>query len=130
MRRHLLEGVPIYLVTDSTPRFGPPEEFLARVIDAGVGMIQLRERRLSDAELARTARIFADVCRENGALFVVNDRIDIALMAGADGVHVGQDDSRPEDVRRIAGEDFIIGWSTHDSAQVDAANASAADYFA
>lgn len=130
MRRELLDGIPIYLVTDSTPRFGPPEEFLARIIEAGVGMVQLREKRLPDRELFAIANLFATTCRFNGALFIVNDRVDVAMFAGADGVHVGQTDAHPDDIRKIAGQDFLIGLSTHSPEQVDAANASCADYIA
>src|ERR1700687_3271071 len=91
-------------------------------------MVQLREKNLTDRELVAAARLFAGVCRENGALFIVNDRIDVALLSGADGVHVGQDDAHPDDVRRVAGKDFIIGLSTHTQAQIDAANATDVDY--
>jgi thiamine-phosphate pyrophosphorylase len=130
VRRELLDGIPIYVVTDSTPHFGPPEEFLARIIDAGVGMVQLREKRLPDRELLAAARLFATVCRLNGALFIVNDRLDVAMYSGADGVHVGQTDAHPDDVRRIAGQDFVVGLSTHSQEQIDAANATSADYIA
>jgi len=128
MRRELVQDVRLYLVTGAAVRSGPLEEFLARVIDAGVGMVQLRERTLTDGDLLKTARLFAGVCRENGALFIVNDRMDVALAAGADGVHVGQDDIHPDDVRRVVGDDFIIGLSTHSSAEIDAAHATTADY--
>jgi len=128
MRRELVQDVQLYLVTDASVRSGPVKDFLARVIDAGVGMVQLRDRTLTDRELVRNARLFADVCRENGALFIVNDRVDVALLAGADGVHVGQDDAHPDEIRRVAGDDFIIGLSTHSPEQVDAAHATSADY--
>ena len=128
MRRELVADVQLYLVTDVAERDQPLSTFLADVIEAGVGMVQLRDRTLSDRQLVETARLFAQVCRENGALFIVNDRTDVALLVGADGVHVGQDDVHPDDVRRLAGDDFIIGLSTHSSAQIDAANASTADY--
>jgi thiamine-phosphate pyrophosphorylase len=128
MRRELVQDVQLYLVTEASVRSGPMEDFLARVIDAGVGMVQLRDRTLTDRELVRNARIFAEVCRENGALFIVNDRVDVALLAGADGVHVGQDDAHPDEIRRVAGEDFIIGLSTHSPDQVDDALATTADY--
>ena len=128
MRRDLLGDVQLYLVTDASVRSGPIEDFLARVIDAGVGMVQLRDKDLSDRELIATARIFAEACRDNGALFIVNDRVDVALLAGADGVHVGQDDAHPDDVRRVAGKDFIIGLSTHSPDQIQTANDTAADY--
>lgn len=132
MRRDLLADVAIYFVTDAKPGSGKSDsdvdEFLSRVIDAGVGMVQLREKQLPDRELLSTARRFAAICRRNGALFIVNDRPDVALSSGADGVHVGQDDMHPDDVRRIVGEDFIIGASTHTPDQIDASNSSAADY--
>jgi thiamine-phosphate pyrophosphorylase len=128
MRRELVSEVQLYLVTNASVRSGPIDQFLARVIDAGVGMVQLRDKQLPDRELIAAARIFAQTCRENGALFIVNDRVDVALLVGADGVHVGQDDAHPDDVRRLAGEDFIIGLSTHSPDQVDAANATTADY--
>jgi thiamine-phosphate pyrophosphorylase len=128
MRRDLIEDVTVYLVSDAAPRVGPIEHFLARVIDAGVGMVQLRQRGQSDRDLVATARIFATVCRENGALFIVNDRLDLAMLVGADGVHVGQNDIHPNDVRRVAGKDFIIGQSTHSTSEIDAANSSEVDY--
>jgi thiamine-phosphate pyrophosphorylase len=129
LRHDLLPGVSIYLIADARPRASGIEPFLAGVIEAGVGMVQLRDRSLTDAELLTTARIFALACREAGALFIVNDRVDVALLAGADGVHVGQDDVPPNELRRLCGRDFLIGLSTHSTAQIDSANESAADYF-
>jgi thiamine-phosphate pyrophosphorylase len=128
VRRELVGDVALYLITDTAVPQGPISEFLARVIEAGVGMVQLRDKTLSDRELIAAARIFAQTCRENGALFIVNDRVDIALLVGADGVHVGQDDAHPNDVRRVAGDDFIIGLSTHSPEQIEAANDTTADY--
>lgn len=128
MRRDLVADVALYLVTDAAVQGGSIEEFLASVIDAGVGMVQLRDKTLTDRELISNARRFAAACRENGALFIVNDRVDVAMLVGADGVHVGQDDVHPGDIRRVAGEDFIIGLSTHSPEQIDAANATTADY--
>jgi thiamine-phosphate pyrophosphorylase len=128
MRRELVKDVQLYLVTDAAPQDRPLETYLTDVIEAGVGMVQLRDRTLSDRRLVETARLFAQVCRENGALFIVNDRLDVALLAGADGIHVGQDDAHVDDVRRIAGHDFIIGLSTHSPEQVDAAGRTDVDY--
>jgi thiamine-phosphate pyrophosphorylase len=130
MRRDLLAGVTVYLVTDASPKRGPFDEFLATAIEAGVEMLQLRDRRLNDRELLGAARLAARVCRELGALCIINDRLDIALSAGADGVHLGQDDLDPASARAIAGTDFVIGVSTHSSEQVDRAQDGAADYFA
>lgn len=127
MRRDLVADVRLYFVTDASDR-RDYAAFLAEVIEAGVGMVQLRDRALTDKELIAVARVFAQACRDNGALFIVNDRVDIALLSGADGVHVGQDDAQPDDVRKITGADFIIGLSTHTPDQIDAANKTSADY--
>jgi len=120
--------VRLYLITDTTPRVQPLERFLADVIGAGVGMVQLREKRLDDRALLHWARRFAAACKAAGALFVLNDRLDIALVAGADGVHLGQADLPVESARAIAGKDFIIGLSTHSPEQIEAARGSPADY--
>lgn len=127
MRRDLVADVRLYLVTDASDK-RDYAAFLAEVIEAGVGMVQLRDRALTDKELIAVARVFAQACRDNGALFIVNDRVDIALLSGADGVHLGQDDVQPDDVRKITGADFIIGLSTHTPDQIDAANKTSADY--
>ena len=128
MRRDLVGDVALYLITDAAPRAQPFDAFLAEVIDAGVGMVQLRDRALSDRQLLDAARVFARTCRDNGALFIVNDRVDIALLSGADGVHLGQDDAHPDDVRTLAGNDFIVGLSSHSAEQIAAANETSADY--
>lgn len=128
MRRDLVGDVSLYLVTDASDRSRDYAAFLAGVIEAGVGMVQLRDKALSDKDLVAMARVFARACRDNGALFIVNDRVDVALFCGADGVHLGQDDATPDDVRKLAGSDFIIGLSTHSPEQIDAANKTPADY--
>lgn len=127
MRRDLVADVRLYFVTDASDR-RDYAAFLTEVIEAGVGMVQLRDRTLTDKELVAVARVFAQACRDNGALFIVNDRVDIALLSGADGVHLGQDDAQPDDVRKVTGADFIIGLSTHTPDQIDAANKTSADY--
>src|SRR5690349_9206765 len=128
MRRELVGDVSLYLVTDASHRPRDYSAFLADVIEAGVGMVQLRDKSMSDKELVAAARVFARACRDNGALFIVNDRVDVALLCGADGVHLGQDDANPDDVRKLVGSDFIIGLSTHSPEEIDAANKTSADY--
>lgn len=128
MRRDLVGDVRLYLVMDASDRTRDYAAFLTDVIEAGVGMVQLRDKNLTDKQLVSMARTFAQTCRDSGALFIVNDRTDVALLSGADGVHLGQDDAHPDDVRKIAGGDFIIGLSTHTPEQVDAANKTKADY--
>lgn len=127
-RRALLEGVGIYLITDSSPRMTPVEAFLDCAIAGGVGMVQLREKNLCDADLVKVAQRFAKVCKSRNIPFIVNDRADVALACGADGVHVGQDDMSPQAVRSLAGEEFIIGFSTHDPEQIDQAAQLPVDY--
>jgi thiamine-phosphate pyrophosphorylase len=92
--------------------------------------VQLRDKDASDADLIAAGARLGDACRAAGALFVLNDRPDLALECGADGVHVGQDDASVEDVRATAGERLLVGVSTHSPEQVDAAERSGADYFA
>ena len=76
-------------------------------------MVQLREKELEARPLLARARVVAEVCRDHGVPFVLNDRPDLALEAGADGVHVGQDDATPALARRILGPGAIVGLSTH-----------------
>jgi thiamine-phosphate pyrophosphorylase len=97
-----------------------PLDILGAWLDAGVRLAQLRAKTLA----AGSFLVFADAmvrrCRPAGARFIVNDRADLAAMAGADGVHVGQDDLRPRAVRSFVGETGWVGLSTHTDAQVDA----------
>ncbi|MDQ6824828.1 MAG: thiamine phosphate synthase [Candidatus Eremiobacteraeota bacterium] len=123
-----LRAVNIYLITDSRPNARPLEEFVARSIAGGVAMVQLRDKTLADRELLAAATSCAEVCRRNGALFIVNDRLDIALACGADGVHVGQEDMPAAAVRKVAGDEFIVGLSTHSVDQIVAAQDLAVDY--
>lgn len=130
LRRAALQQARLYVITDAQPRVQPIEAFLDSTIHAGAGMVQLREKHLEDGALLQLARRCAQVCRERGALFIVNDRVDIALACDADGVHVGQDDLAVADVRRLVGSQRLIGLSTHSPEQVDRAQTSGADYFA
>ena len=90
--------------------------------------MQLRDKDLEARPLLARAAAAAEVCAEFGVPFILNDRPDLALACGADGVHVGQDDTPPEVARRILGPDAIIGFSTHAPAEWDAARGSTADY--
>src|SRR6478752_9593311 len=92
----------------------------------GVDIFQLRDKHASDDELLRAAAFARRVCDEHGALFVLNDRPDLAVAAGADGVHLGQDDMPLSQAREIVGPDVLIGRSTHSPEPVD--RAAGADY--
>jgi thiamine-phosphate pyrophosphorylase len=96
----------------------------------GVDLVQLRDKHASDEEIVRVGAELRSLCHSHGALFLVNDRPDLAVACEADGVHVGQDDMPVDDARAIVGPDRIVGTSTHSPEQVDAADASDADYYA
>lgn len=127
-KRPQLERVRLYLITDARPALQPFEAFLEAAIAGGVGMVQLRDRELDDAELLRVAVRGVRTCAPLGVPFIINDRADIALIAGADGVHLGQDDLPPSQARRIIGGDAIVGLSTHSMEQIHAAEAEPVDY--
>jgi thiamine-phosphate pyrophosphorylase len=124
-RRERLGRARLYFVTDIRPGL---EQLLDAALAGGVDMVQLRDKRATDAELVATGEVFRRVCDSHGALFWVNDRPDLALRCEADGVHVGQDDMAPAEVRKRLGRDRLVGLSTHSPAQLDAAlTASVAD---
>ncbi len=126
--RARVADVDFYVITGLQTAIEPLEAFLARAIGAGVGMVQLREKHVADATLLEAARCCAQVCRALGGLFIVNDRPDIALAAGAHGVHLGQDDVPVDAVRELVGPDLIVGLSTHSQEQIDAAQSLPVDY--
>jgi thiamine-phosphate pyrophosphorylase len=110
-----LEERRLYLCTPDREDLA---EFVAKVIDGGVDVVQLREKRLEARALLSAAATCQRVCEGRGIPFILNDRPDLALEIGADGVHVGQDDVPVELCRRILGSDAIIGLSTHADAEL------------
>jgi len=124
-RRERLRSAHLYLVCDDQP-----DEFLDAVLGAGVDLVQLRMKDAPDTAVIATARRFARVAADHGALFILNDRPDLVDDAGADGVHVGQDDAAVDEARATVGRDRLIGLSTHSPEQVDAATRAGIDYFA
>jgi thiamine-phosphate pyrophosphorylase len=115
-RRRRLETARLYLVCGRQP-----EGFLRAVLGAGVDVLQLRDKEASNDELVAAARSFRRCCDETGALLIVNDRPELAVAAGADGVHVGLDDVPVAAARRVVGPERIVGLSTHSSEQLAAA---------
>jgi thiamine-phosphate pyrophosphorylase len=103
---------------------------VALLAEAGAAVIQLRAKRASDRLLLAEARGAVAAAHRHGALLVVNDRPDVAVLAGADGVHVGQDDLDPALVRPLLPEGALLGLSTHDAGQVARADAAPVDYVA
>jgi thiamine-phosphate pyrophosphorylase len=104
-----------------------PLHVLDAVLRAGVQLVQFREKGLDGGELLRRARAFRDRTADAGALLIINDRVDIALACGADGVHLGQSDLPVADARCIA-PDLIVGASSHDLAEALAAQEAGAGY--
>jgi thiamine-phosphate pyrophosphorylase len=96
-------------------------EFVTACVTGGVGVVQLRDKTHSDRELFAAATMLASHCRSLGVPFVVNDRCDLALASGADGVHVGQDDLEVARCRQLLGDDAIVGLSTHGLDQLEPA---------
>jgi thiamine-phosphate pyrophosphorylase len=125
-RRARLRDAHLYFVAD---RDGL-ERALDGALRGGADLVQLRDKTASDDELLRFAARVRERCAASGALFVLNDRPDLAVRAGADGVHVGQDDMAVAEARAILGDDAIVGLSTHSIAQADAGAGSGADYIA
>jgi thiamine-phosphate pyrophosphorylase len=120
-----LDGRCLYLCTADRPDLS---QFLTACIRGGVDLVQLRDKSLDARPLLARAVVAARVCRELGVPFLVNDRPDLALAAGADGVHVGQDDVPAAVARRILGPDAIIGLSTHGPPELDASGPEPVDY--
>jgi thiamine-phosphate pyrophosphorylase len=126
-RRERLSSARLYVVTGARRDRGDLGEFLAEILEAGVDAIQLREKDAEAGDLLHWGEAFREAAREHGALFVVNDRPDVAVALGADGVHVGQNDLPVETTRRLVGPDMLIGLSTHDEDQLRSASGQA-DY--
>ncbi len=101
----------------------------AAFLDGGAGILQLRHKAHWSRRLFEDARQIARLCREAGALFIVNDRADLALLLDA-GLHVGQDDLPPRDARKLMGADATIGFSSHNGNQLCAAGGEPVDYVA
>lgn len=120
----------LYAVTDRAWAAGT-DELLAQVaaaIDGGAGIVQLREKHLDHDAFLEEAKRFVALCREKGAVSIINDDVDIALAAGADGVHVGQEDLAAGRARQVLGPDKLIGVSAHNVPEALAAQAAGADY--
>jgi thiamine-phosphate pyrophosphorylase len=125
-RRQRLHDARLYFVAD--------RDGMARALDGalagGADLFQLRDKEASDDELLEAAETARARCHAAGALFVLNDRPDLAAACGADGVHVGQDDTPVARAREIVGDDAIVGLSTHSMTQAQAGGRSGADYIA
>ncbi len=122
-RRERLSEARLYLVTDG----GMDDGALDAALSGGVDMVQLRDPELDDATLLERAAVWRTLCDIHGALLWINDRPDLALSAGADGVHVGQDDMPIAEARAAGGPELLVGLSTHTPAQLEAGIEAGAD---
>ena len=120
----------LYVILDAALAEAPVEQLAENLFAAGVRLFQYRDKRASGGELLRNARTLAERLVPWGATFLVNDRPDVAYLAGASGVHVGQDDVRAEDARAVIGASRLVGVSTHNRAQFEGALKTSADYLA
>ena len=122
---------PLYVILDRAAARGRELPALLEAVLAGGGrVVQLREKTMPMAELFPLARTLRERCRRAGALFIVNDRADLALALEADGLHVGQEDLPAAAARRILRPGMILGVSTHDEPQARRAREDGADYIA
>ncbi len=123
-----LAGAWLYVLMDG----GESAEAFARlaleICQSGADIVQLREKEMADSELLERAKILRRISRESGTLFIMNDRPDLAFLADADGVHVGQEELSIQDVRRIVGPEMLIGLSSHSIDQARAAVLAGASY--
>jgi len=128
--RARLADARLYLCTDARRAQGDLATFLDAVLGAGVDIVQLREKGLEAREELALLEVFADACQRHGRLLAVNDRADVALAARADVLHLGQDDLPVPVARQILGPGPVIGRSSHNPAQSDAASREpGVDYF-
>lgn len=119
----------LYVITDPAIARGMPHGGIARrVVEGGADAVQLRDKTLPGRDLLAVACEIREITEESGVLFFVNDRIDIALAAGADGVHLGQGDLPVREARSISPEGFIIGVSVGSVSEAVAAESAGADY--
>lgn len=119
----ILKSMGAYVITS-----GDHINIAGSACEAGAQIIQYRDKKSTQAEKLNIAESICKLTRKSGTLFIVNDDIDIALISGADGVHLGQDDISVKDARKIVPQNFIIGKSTHSFEQAMAAERDGADY--
>ncbi len=125
----MLARLHLCVITDAKLASGRGHVAIAQAaLAGGADMIQLRDKAGDLRELLPQARAIQALCRSQGAIFIVNDRLDLALAAGADGVHLGQDDLPAATARHLLGPERILGVSTHTLEQAEAAEKLGADY--
>lgn len=120
----------LYSITDCLLAQRSHAEIVSALVAGGARLIQLREKRQAAGAFYADAQEAVMIAHQAGATIIINDRVDIAALVGADGVHLGQEDMHPEKARSLLGENAIIGLSTHSLAQAQIANRLPIDYIA
>ncbi len=123
--RQLLQNCSIYLITTYKKNL---QDIVMQALEAGVKIVQYREKFLNDHEKVNQAKDLASLCKKYNSLFIVNDRIDIALAVDADGIHLGQEDIPTHIARELIGSEKIIGRSTHCLDDIKNAEKEGCDY--
>ncbi len=123
-----LKNIDLYLITDSGLTRKNALEDVRSASKAGVKIIQYREKNKNTLEMIKEAEKIGKLCKKNDVLFIINDRVDIALAVDADGVHLGSDDMPCSTARKILGNRKIIGLTVHNTAEAVEAERSGADY--
>ena len=126
--RARLQDARLYFITEATATGRDVVELVSAALEGGVDMVQLRDKDADAETITEIGARLRTLCDEHDALLIVNDRPDLALACGADGVHLGQADLPPDRARRLMGPQLLIGLSTHSPEQVTRAQDSAADY--
>jgi thiamine-phosphate pyrophosphorylase len=121
---------PLYVILDAALLPSDPIELTKKLLDAGARLFQYRSKTSSSRELLHASQALCMTVRQHGGTFLVNDRADISRLAGASGVHLGQDDLSVAAAREVVGADCLIGLSTHNLRQFVAAAESSPDYIA
>jgi thiamine-phosphate pyrophosphorylase len=120
----------LYVILDAALITSPERDCAASLAEAGVRLLQYRNKSAPARQYLESSRALAETLVPRGVSFFVNDRPDVAFLAGASGVHVGQEDLDVEQTRRVIGRDRLVGVSTHNLEQFDRAATSSADYIA
>jgi len=123
-----LEDMDLYFITDSRLTRKTVLEDVKSAIRAGVKIIQYREKNKSTRDMIKEAKKIGELCKKNDVLFIINDRIDIALAVDADGVHLGNEDMTYSTARKILGNKKIIGLTVHNIKEAVEAERIGADY--
>lgn len=122
MRKRIVIPKGLYGITGEKFANGKSNyQCVKEMIDGGIKIVQYREKDKTMREMIKEAIEISNLCKEKEVLFIVNDHIDLAILTAADGVHVGQDDMAPKDIRKLIGDNKIIGLSTHSIEQAQSA---------